>query len=344
MHPALKPRLRNPAATALRDRNCIQVDIDPSHSLLLTGDIAQIREFLSLLTGEHTVAELTARFEFAKSTLFQLSQRGLLETELFDSDITAGLTAAQLNQLLITQRSQQAARADLNFAKERIQNLSDSYIWIANSGAASALTALLLAQQHVGRIKLADLAGFTHVMLPYWITSAEPADVQLVNAMQAASTNLKLTQPAGMPDPDLVIIADRPWRDPSETSSLLNRSIPHLIIDPLISEVAIGPLVIPGKSSCLNCQEQQLVNVDQSWPIMRKLIGQHATVQPDQLLLLTAISFAVAQLTTAISESNLERCALVNQRWRFKLPGPSIEIVNCQPNMFCSCQWGAIAA
>jgi hypothetical protein len=344
MHSALRPRLRNPAATALRDRNCIQVGIDPTHSLLLTGDIAQIREFLTQLTGEHTVAELAAKFEFANSILFQLAQRGLLETELFDSEITAGLSAAQLDQLLITQRSQQAASADLSFAKQRLQNLANCYIWIANSGNASALAALLLAQQHIGRIKLADLSGFTHDMLPNWLASTEPADLQLAKAMQAASANLKLTQPPGMPDPNLVIIADHPWRDPTETAAYLNRSIPHLIIDPLISEVAIGPLVIPGKSGCLNCQEQQLVSVDKSWPTMRKLIGQHLDDQPDPLLLLTAVSFAVAQLTAAISVNNLENCAFVNKRWRFKLPGPSIEIVNCQPNMFCSCQWGAIAA
>ena len=58
MRPDLRPKLRNPAATALRDRNCIQLDLDPAHSLLLTGDVSQIRDFLAALTGEQTVAQL----------------------------------------------------------------------------------------------------------------------------------------------------------------------------------------------------------------------------------------------------------------------------------------------
>ncbi len=344
MRPDHRPKLRNPAATALRDRNCIQLDIDPAHSLLLTGDVSRIRDFLTALTGEHTVAQLCERFQFAAAALFQLSQRGLLETELLDSSITAALPAAQLDRLLINQRSHQSTTADLDFAVERIKNLANSYIWIDTAGPASALAALLLAEQHIGRIKLAQAAAFKPLDLPSWLEPVPDAESALVAAMQSAAANLKLTQPAGMPTPDLIIIADQPWLDPTETASFLNRGIPHLVIDPLISEVAIGPLVLPGDSGCLSCQEQKLINIDRSWPIMRQLIGQQLRDQPDRLLLLTAVSFAIAQIVAAIGRGNLAQSALVGNRWRFKLPGPVIEIVRCDPNMFCSCQWGAIAA
>ena len=344
MRPDLRPKLRNPTATALRDRNCIQLDLDPAHSLLLTGDVSQIRDFLAALTGEHTVAQLCEQFEFAAAALFQLGQRGLLEAELLDSSITAALPAAQLDRLLINQRSHQSAATNLDFAVERINNLANSYIWIDTAGPASALAALLLAEQHVGRIKLAQAAAFKALDLPSWLKPVPDAETALLTSMQSVSANLKLTQPAGMPNPDLIIIADQPWLDPSEAASFLNRGIPHLVIDPLISEVAIGPLVLPGESGCLSCQEQKLTNIDRSWPIMRQLIGQHLRDQPDRLLLLTAVSFAIAQIIEAIGRGSFAQSALVGNRWRFKLPGPTIEILRCEPNMFCSCQWGAIAA
>lgn len=340
----LKPKLRNPAATALRDRNCIQVDLDPNHSLLLTGEITQIRQFLNQLDGEHTASELMAAFPFAQRALTMLEQRGLLETELLDSQITATLTNEQLSQLIISQRSHQAAVGRLDFGLTRLRRLTDSYLWLTGAGPATALLALLFAQQHIGRIKLDKLDDFRAKDLPFWLPAAGPIDELLIQALQRTSANLKLTQPTGMPNPDLVVIADSPWLDPESAISYLNRGLPHLLIDARITEVTVGPLVIPGESSCLTCAERNLTGVDRSWPVMRKLIGQHQKEQPDWLLLQLACTFAVLQITGAIASGDLTKSALVNQRWRFRLPGPTIEVQSQPTNMFCSCQWGTLAA
>ncbi len=344
MDPTLKPILRNPTATALRDRNCIQVGIDPNHSLLLTGEVSQIRQFLNQLDGNHEVAELVKNFDFAEVALFQLTKRGLLETDLLDQQITANLTPEQLQDLIISQRSYQAALGRLDFAPIRLQNLARSYIWLPNAGPVAALAAIYLAQAQIGRIKLEAISEFKTADLPFWLRTNQSAETALLNQLQQCSTNLKLTQPAGMPDPDIVILTDQPWQTPEVAINYLNRGIAHLVIQPRISEVVVGPLVIPGLTSCLNCAEQQLLEVDRSWSVMRKLIGQHQHDQPDWLLLNLAVSFAITQLISAIGVGDLTRSELVNQRWRFRLPGPRIEPVNQPINMFCSCQWGLLAA
>lgn len=344
MDQSLKPILRNPTATALRDPRCIQVGIDPSHSLLLTGEVSQIRQFLNLLDGKHEIAELISKFPFAQVALFQLAKRGLLETQLVDHQITASLTPAQNYDLLISQRSHQAAIGKLDFAPRRIQNLANSYIWLANAGPAAALAAIYLAQSQIGRIKLDALAEFKPTDLPNWLDrNAEAAD-SLVHQLQISSANLKLTQPAGMPNPDLVILTDQPWQAPETAAEYLNRGIAHLVIQSKISEVIVGPLVIPGKTSCLNCAEQQLLNIDKSWSVMRKLIGQHQRDDTDWLLLNLAVSFAIAQVVSAMGMGDLSRSDLVDTRWRFRLPGPRIESAPQPINMFCSCQWGLLAA
>lgn len=340
----LKPKLRNPAATALRDRNCIQVDLDPNHSLLLTGEITQIRQFLNQLDGEHTTSELIKSFPFAERALRMLEQRGLIETELLNSQVSASLTSEQVSQLLTAQRSHQSAAGRLDFGLARLHQLTNSYLWLTGAGPATALLALLFAQQHIGRLKLEQLAEFQLKDLPFWLSGKGSAEELLIHALQRTSANLKLTQPAGMPNPDLVIIADSPWLDPEFATGYLNRNLPHLIIDARITEVTVGPLVVPGASSCLSCAEQNLAGVDRSWPVMRKLIGQHQHDQPDWLLLQLACTFAVLQVTGAIAGGDLTKSALVNQRWRFRLPGPTISIQSQPANMFCSCQWGELAA
>lgn len=339
-----KPKLRNPGATALRDRNCIQVDIDPSHSLLIAGDVPRIRQFLAKLNGEHTAHQLINEFDFAQTALFQLEQRGLLEAELLDSEITCGLSSTQLHQLLISQRSQQAAIGDLNFATNRIRNLAASYIWIATAGPVSALLALLLAEQHIGRIKLAKLNDFKPSDLPNWLSSQQSAPVALQVAMQARSPNLKLNQPAGQPEPDLIIYADQPWLDPNSTADLLNREVAHLVISPKITEVIVGPLVLPRKTGCLICQELNLTAIDKSWPVMRNLISPQLHDQTDPLLIQLTTAFAASQITHGIASGNLSNCALAGTKWRFRLPGPNIAEIKSPINMFCSCQWGELAA
>jgi len=344
MDPSLKPILRNPSATALRDPRCIQVGIDPNHSLLLTGEISQIRQFLNLLDGNHEVAELISKFPFAQIAISQLSKRGLLENQLLDHQITASLTPAQNYDLLISQRSHQAAIGKMDFAPTRIQNLANSYIWLANAGPAAALAAIYLAQTQNGRIKLDAIAEFKPTDLPNWLDRNGQAADSLIHQLEMSSANLKLTQPAGKPNPDLVIFTDQPWQTPEIAADYLNRGIAHLVIQPKISEVTVGPLVIPGKTSCLYCAEQQLLNVDKSWSVMRNLIGQHEHDETDWLLLNLAVSYAIAQVVSAIGIGDLSRSELVNTRWRFRLPGPRIESAPQPVNMFCSCQWGLITA
>lgn len=341
VEPNLKPKLRNAAATALRDRNCIQLNLDPAHSLLLTGEVGKIRQFLNCLDGTHTVAELIETYPFAQSALFSLAKRGLLETELLNSQLTADLTPIQLQQFIISQRSYQAVNGDLDYAQLRLTRLTNSYLWLATVGPASALLSLMLAQQQIGRIKLEKLEEFATADLPPWLISSA---IDISNLLQQASAKIKLTQPPGTPAPDLIIIADEPWLDPAITRSYLNRGIPHLYIAPTVSQVAVGPLVLPGQTSCLNCAEQIISNVDRSWPTMRNLIGPNQVDQTDWALLQLSVSFAATAIISGISSGSWDNSPLLNQQWRFRLPGPRIEVHPQPASMFCECQWGKLAA
>jgi hypothetical protein len=335
-----RPKLRNPAATALRDDSTIQVDLDPNHSLLISGEIAEIRSFLSKLDGEHCVSELQDLFPFASSLLRTLIRRGLVETELLESSITSKFKPNELNRFIVSQRSNQSAATSLDFAKQRAINLANSYISLHTAGPASALTAIYLALQQVGRIKLHAQDKFKSTDLPFWLESNRNAGITLAEELNRISSQVKLTQPAGNQAPDFAVIADSPWQSLEYSIDLINQGIAHLVIDTRISEVSVGPLVIPGKSSCLNCAEIAITNVDRSWSTMRKLLGQNQHDQPDWLLLNTAVSFAGAQIVDLISSGNAVNSKLLNQRWRFRLPGPQIEVQKMPLNMFCFCQWG----
>jgi len=337
-----KPRLRNPSATALRDATTIQVNLDPNHSLLLSGDIGEIRKFLNALDGQHCVSELVTTFSFAKSALDKLTRRGLIETEHLDSDTTSKYTKSELDRFITSQRSHQAAATKIDFSKERLANLTKAYVAVLTSGPASALIAFLLAAQQIGRIKLFAQNDFKPSDLPFWISAYPETQMDLSQLLRSISSQISLNQPANNQKPNFAIIADQPWSSVERSLELMNQGIAHLVIDPKVSEVCVGPLVIPGYSSCLNCAEMSVASVDKSWPDMRQLLGQHQEDQTDWLLLQLAVSFAAAQMIQVISSGDALTSALLNRRWRFRLPGPTIEVQQMPVNMFCPCQWGAL--
>lgn len=342
MDATAKPRLRNPNATALRDLTTIQINLDPNHSLLLSGDSVEIRRFLNALDGQHSIADLTKTFPFAKSVLHKLIQRGLIETELLDSQTTSKYTKSELDRFITSQRSYQAAATQLDFSQKRLANLTKAYVAVLTSGPSSALISILLAAQQIGRIKLFAQNDFRASDLPFWISTTPKAQVDLPQLLKGIFSQIKLNQPPGDQKPDFAIIADQPWLAVEQSIDLINQGIPHLIIEPKVTEVSVGPLVIPGYSSCLKCAEISKSCIDKSWSTMRQLIGPHQEDQTDWLLLQLAVSFAAAQLIQVIGDGDALTSKLINQRWRFRLPGPTIEIQQMPSHMFCSCQWGVL--
>ena len=76
--------------------------------------------------------------------------------------------------------------------------------------------------------------------------------------------------------PDLAVVVGR--QHPDRMNSLVTNQIPHLAV--LAGEAigVVGPLVIPGRTSCLRCLDYIRASKDPAWPL---ILAQLATRQPD---------------------------------------------------------------
>ena len=98
--------------------------------------------------------------------------------------------------------------------------------------------------------------------------------------------------PAGV---DLVVLADTLAADPRLLRDLHAARVPHLPVRVRDGSGLIGPLVIPGVTSCLVCADLHRAERDPAWPALsaqlRQVIGcaDHPTV-------LATAAFALAQL------------------------------------------------
>jgi hypothetical protein len=78
--------------------------------------------------------------------------------------------------------------------------------------------------------------------------------------------------------PDLIVLSDVVVPEPAMVTELLGSRIPHLIGYAHEGRAVVGPLVWPGRSSCLHCAELHRADLDVAWPkLAAQLVGQVPT-------------------------------------------------------------------
>ncbi|MGB3301807.1 MAG: hypothetical protein WBA98_03875 [Gordonia sp. (in: high G+C Gram-positive bacteria)] len=125
----------------------------------------------------------------------------------------------------------------------------------------------------------------------------ELADV-LLNGRVPVGTTTEPYDPEVLPGPggqrpSLVVIADQPVADPAVWHPLMMAAVPHLPVYVRDDVGTVGPLVLPGLSSCLRCLNLHLTDVDPAWPLLAATLHSIAGASS------TATRFATAALALA---------------------------------------------
>ena len=139
---------------------------------------------------------------------------------------------------------------------------------------------------------------------------------------------------------DLVVLAHQWHPDALDDAGCLTLDLPHLPIAAWGARGIIGPLVVPGLGSCLNCQALHAHSRDPRWPTLQ-MQRQHAT--PDTHAIDTGLALSVAahaaMLACAWLESRGDVEDVVNRRVEVRLPGGLPRVVEAPPHELCGCRW-----
>ena len=148
-------------------------------------------------------------------------------------------------------------------------------------------------------------------VLELFVFDDQPPEVDLypaagVLADRAAALAAALAGPARVvplahwskpetPPVDLtVVVADGPEADRLITDQLLRHDQPHLLVRSLGDTAWVGPLVVPGRTSCVRCADLTRRDADPEWPIVLAQLRRLRLAVPD-LLTGWAASVAAAQ-------------------------------------------------
>ncbi|SDE23893.1 ThiF family protein [Blastococcus fimeti] len=130
--------------------------------------------------------------------------------------------------------------------------------------------AAVLAASGVGRVSVRDsgltTAGDAVVGGATAADEGRPRSLAAADAVRRASPLTDLRPPTGGATPDLVVLA-RPWAASDPTAAGWFRAgVPHLVATVRGATGVVGPLVVPGITSCLRCADLHRRDADPRWP------------------------------------------------------------------------------
>ena len=289
MRPALKPGL----LPVWRDRDTLQIGIDPRRAVALTG-MAGVAWVVSLLDGSRDRTQVVRAAagrgippEAAERVLALLAAAGALDD--FPAATLRVLAQPQRARLAAELAAASLARRDGDGGARNLARRQAALVQVYGRGRAAAGIGSLLAASGIGDVTRAGQAGET---------AAAP----------------------GWPRPDLAVLTGR---QPMELrASLMGEQIPHLAVSADEAIGIVGPLVIPGRTACLRCLDLARSERDPAWPlILAQLAGREPDPPACDAPLAAAVAAQAAAQALAFVDYPAEPGAVTNGTLELVLPG-----------------------
>jgi hypothetical protein len=303
VRPALKPGL----LPVWRDRDTLQIGIDPRRAVALTG-MSDAGFVVGLLDGSRDRAQVIAAAshrgipaQLTERVLTLLAAGGALD------DFPAG-TYRALPRQLRTRLAPELAAASLahgdgDGGARILARRRAAYVTIYGGGRLRSGVADLLTASGIGEVASVEAA----------VPPSPPAT-----------------------RPDLAVLLGTPVQELG--ASLMRDRIPHLAASAGEAIGVVGPLVLPGRSACLRCLDLARTDRDPAWPL---ILAQLAGRQPDPMACDAPLASAVAAQAAAQALAFIDRPgqagAAMNGTLELVLPAWQWRRRTWQPHCDCDC-------
>jgi hypothetical protein len=358
MRPALKPGL----LPVWRDRDTLQIGIDPRRAVALTG-MADAAWVISLLDGSRDRAQVIAAArdrgmptELADRVLTLLAAGGALD------DFPAG-TYRVLSRQLRARLAPELAATSLahgygDGGARALARRCAAHVRVLGGGRLEPAISAILATSGIGQVDGGDArpaepiraAPAARARAPRAARArAEPARAEPARAEPARAEPARAEPARAEPAraragrsrarptrPDLVVLVG--VTDPELAVRLMQDRIPHLATAASEAIGVVGPLVIPGRSACLRCLDLTRTDRDPAWPL---ILAQLAGRQPDPPACDASLAAAVAAQATAQALAFIDRPdqagPVTNGTLELVLPGWQWRRRTWPPHQDCAC-------
>ncbi|RLK54223.1 TOMM precursor leader peptide-binding protein [Actinokineospora cianjurensis] len=289
-----RPRLRPGLAVLRRRDGELQLGLDPRRALVVSGLPDQVAAAAAGLTGVRTADEVVAGVGPPHRRMLRALVRDLVEHGLVDD----AAKSARVPSRLAADELTAALRPGLPSPAER----SGLRVRVDGDGRLAIAVARLLAASGVGRLQVSARGSVLAQDVGTGYRAEDVGRPRVVAAQEAVSRvdHAVVLRRFTRFRPDLVVLADAVVPDPATALAMAAQGQAHLAVLVRDGVGIVGPLVVPGVSSCLHCADQHRTDLDPCWPrLATQLAGrpQSADLATTQL----TAGLAVTQVLRAVS-------------------------------------------
>ncbi|MFD5794509.1 TOMM precursor leader peptide-binding protein [Streptomyces diastatochromogenes] len=360
MHPMVKPALRR----GWRDLNTVQFGMTPAHAMTLGPMDTATGSFLELLNGTRALPllheegrRMDLQEDHVDTLLDRLARAGLLD------DTRGGGPAADtlrektdvLERLRPDLASLSLSTPEPGGALGRLAARRSLRVQVRGAGRVGAVLASVLSGAGVGEVDVRDVGRVEPWDVAPGGLPAESLRERRDTAARAAVRRAAPDRPprhtgsarsarCGTEEPGLSLVILTPrddvavhTPDPFAAEPLMASGTPHLYAGVVEGTGVVGPLVLPGETSCAGCLHQDRTDRDPAWPrlVAQWRSGKARRVGACDLALATTVAGLAAAHALAFLDGASPSSA--GARWETSLPGLNWRSRPVQPHPACGC-------
>lgn len=317
VRPALKAGLR----PVWRDQETVQIGIDPRRAVALTG-MGEAAAVIGLLDGSRDRDQvLTSAREqgvpepVTERILTLLAAGGVLDD--FPAAALAALTQDQRRRLRAELATAALARGHSDAGAAALARRDAARVQVYGPGRVATALTDILTTSGVGQVTTCD-----DVLAP-----AGPAGARRAGSWRQDGRPVL---------PDLAVLVG--YRQPELTGWLMRAGVAHLAVAAEEAIGIVGPLVRPGRTSCLRCLHLTRSDLDPAWPlILAQLVGSAASPSACDAALAAAVAAQAAVQALAVLDRDPAPGPAENGTLELELPHWQWHRRTWPPHPACGC-------
>ncbi|HET7309994.1 MAG TPA: TOMM precursor leader peptide-binding protein [Mycobacteriales bacterium] len=312
-----RPLLNRALRRVWRDHETLQLGLEPRHAVVLRGLTRADERLLDLLDGTRGVEAIV---EAATALgVDELSTRRLLQTLMRARALDDGLSQPRGNERERQRLAPDALTLALldrrpGVAAQALLGREAATVAVHGVGRIGSTIVGLLAAAGVGRVVCVDPRAVAAADLSPAGAAEPTAETRAGDAVRRAEERYGADRVVARSaaTPTLAIVAPVGSTPGPEVMAEV-RDLPHLLVHVRETSAFVGPLVLPGESTCWRCVQIARSDRDPAWPaITAQLTGVAQSVEPaDVALASLAASLAVTHALAWLDRETLMRASQV---------------------------------
>lgn len=217
--------------------------------------------------------------------------------------------------------------------------------WLLARGLLASGIGTILTHD-TGKVLSTDLGELGYPKEKHDSPRASAALTELALLSLPTSTKPRIQFFAKTPKQDVkvsfAVIVGHLALDPTRYARWNNRDVPHLAIIFGLDETEVSPVVLPGKTGCLNCYQQTKIDEDLSWPVLASQLLDLPRMRDDSSALLASTGLALKLILRFLDVEAGFQLATENENlsygYRINNLDGSISRMKYEFHPECSCQ------